>query len=374
MLIDFNKTIGNGDFETGLKYSHIKTESGLDFFDIENNTLVYIEEHSDLFDYTESIYAGYINYSKKLGKWNLDVGLRGEYTDVKGDSKSLGIINNQNYFDVFPAISALYTANDDNVLGASYRRSIERPRYQSLNPFSYFITDNIVNRGNPNLAPTLKNKYMISYTIKNKWSFEAYYINKKDPLALLAFQDNESSTTQNLDINIISDINYSFDISYTSSLYSWWYLWAYTSTYYLENEFYAVASPQETYKNDTFGFYAQMYSGLTISKDKTFTSDINLLYISNIIEGTYKYKNQFKLSVSFKKSIWKNRASITMGVDDIFDTNNIPLTTKYYNQDNSYFAKAESRLFRLGFKYNFGNYKLRNNSRTDKTEEEKRLD
>ncbi len=371
---DFNKTIGNGDFETGLKYSHIKTESGLDFFDIENNTLVYIEEHSDLFDYTESIYAGYINYSKKLGKWNLDVGLRGEYTDVKGDSKSLGIINNQNYFDVFPAISAVYTANDDNVLGASYRRSIERPRYQSLNPFSYFITDNIVNRGNPNLAPTLKNKYMISYTIKNKWSFEAYYINKKDPLALLAFQDNESSTTQNLDINIISDINYSFDISYTSSLYSWWYLWAYTSAYYLENEFYAVASPQETYKNDTFGFYAQLYSGLTISKDKTFTSDINLLYISNIIEGTYKYKNQFKLSVSFKKSIWKNRASITMGVDDIFDTNNIPLTTKYYNQDNSYFAKAESRLFRLGFKYNFGNYKLRNNSRTDKTEEEKRLD
>ncbi|MFK5983494.1 MAG: outer membrane beta-barrel family protein [Flavobacteriaceae bacterium] len=371
---DFNKTISEGDFETGIKYSYINTESGLDFYNIENNISEFIEAHSDLFDYTESIYAGYINYAKKFGKWNINAGLRGEYTDVIGDSKSLGIINNQNYFDLFPSVSALYSKDDDHVFGASYRRTIQRPRYQSLNPFSYFITDNIVNNGNPNLGPTIKDKYTLSYYLKNKWSFEAYYIYKKDPLALLTFQDNENSVTQNIDANIISDINFSFDISYYSAIFSWWYLSIYTSTYYIENEFYALASQQETYKNDTFGFYGKIYSGFTLSKNGTLTSDLSATYISNSIVGSLDMKNQFTTSISFRKSIWKNRASITIGVDDVFDTNNIPVTSKYYNQDNNYFAQAESRLFRIGFKYKFGNYKLRNNSRTKKTDEAQRLD
>ena len=93
----------------------------------------------------------------------------------------------------------------------SYKRSIERPRYQSLNPFTYFITDNISVSGDPYLIPTLTDKYAISYTLNNKWFFEAYYIYNKDPLAVLSFQDNENSTTQNIDTNIIKDVNYSFD-------------------------------------------------------------------------------------------------------------------------------------------------------------------
>ena len=117
-----------------------------------------------------------------------------------------------------------------------------------------------------------------------------------------------------------------------------------------------------------------MYSSLTLSKDKTFTSDLSTTYMSNMISGSIDYKNQFIFSVSFRKLIWDNRASITVGFDDIFDTNNIPVTSKYYNQDNSYFAKPESRLIRVGFKYNFGNYKLRNNNHKQKTDEENRLD
>ena len=371
---DYSKTIGEGDFETGLKYSSIETESGLDFYDIENNIPIFIEDRSDLFIYTETIYAGYLNYSKNWGKWDINAGLRGEFTNAKGDSKSLGIINNQDYFDIFPSISALYKKNESNVFGVSYKRSVERPRYQSLNPFTYFITDNIFNSGNPNLSRTLKDKYSISYTLNNKWSFEAYYIYKKDPLAILSFQDNENSTTQNIDANIIRDNNYSFDITYATSLFSWWYLAVYTSSYYVENEFYALASPEETYTNDTYGFYAEMYSGLTLSKDKTLTSDITTSYMSNMIFGSIDYKNQFIFSISFRKSLWENRASITLGVDDIFNTNNVLVTSKYYNQDNSFFAKPESRLFRVGFKYNFGNYKLRNNNRNLKTDEENRLD
>lgn len=97
------------------------------------------------------------------------------------------------------------------------------------------------------------------------------------------------------------------------------------------------------------------------------------MYISNLISGSYDYKNQFTLSVSFRKSFWDKKASISAGVDDIFDTNNFPLASRYYNQDNGYFARAESRLFRVGFRYNFGNSRLRDNNRSSQSEEGNRL-
>jgi len=80
---DFKNKMGSGNFETGLKYSYINTESALNYFNIENNVPEYIEGLSDLFIYTESIYGAYLNYSKTYGKWDINAGLRGEYTDAK---------------------------------------------------------------------------------------------------------------------------------------------------------------------------------------------------------------------------------------------------------------------------------------------------
>ena len=154
----------------------------------------------------------------------------------------------------------------------------------------------------------------------------------------------------------------------------WWFLQLVTSTFYLENEFYSIESIEETYSNDTFGFYASLYSNFDLNKEGSFTADLNVLYISNMITGGYDYKNQFSTSVSVRKSFWDKRASITVGVDDMFNTTTIPVTTNYYNQDNSYFARAETRLFRLGFRYNFGNARLRDNSRNSRSAESDRLD
>jgi hypothetical protein len=93
-----------------------------------------------------------------------------------------------------------------------------------------------------------------------------------------------------------------------------------------------------------------------------------------LITGGYDYKNQFNTSVSIRKSFWDKQASIIVGVDDIFNTNNIPINTNYYNQDNGYFARSETRLFRLGFRYNFGNSRLRDNKRNTSSAESNRLD
>lgn len=371
---DVNTSLFSGNLKAGVKYSDIETNSKLDFFDIDDDDILFNSELSDDFNYRENIYAEYVSYQKGFGKWNLTVGIRGEYTFINAISRSLGKLDTQKYLELFPTASIHYQLSENNGLGLSYKRAIQRPRYQSLNPFKYFITENNYNAGNPNLVPAIENKISLSYDYKDKLFFEFYYQYFKNSLSILTFQDNQDRVLRNLDANLISDFQYSFDIMFVDSIRPWWFLQLLTSTFYLENKFYSVESIEETYSNDTFGFYISMYSNFTLTKDRSLTADLNVLYLSNMITGGYEYKNQFNTSVSLRKSFWDKRASITVGVDDIFNTNNFPVTTNYYNQDNSYFARVETRLFRLGFRYNFGNARLRDNKRINRSAESNRLD
>ena len=370
---DFAIPLKNGNLETGLKYSNISTDSGLDFFDINGATTTLNASLSDFFKYTEDIFAGYINYDRDWGKWAINVGTRGEHTAVKGDSRSLGTVNNQNYFKLFPNASISRVINEKNSVNIGYVRRIHRPRYQSLNPFKYFINESNFNEGDPNLVPAIDDKFSVGYNFKNTWFVDAYYIHTNDGLEVITYQNNQNNTLQNIDTNVPEGHNLSFDIVYASPVKSWWYLQVVTSTFYLKNTFNALQSSQETASVDTFGLYAQMYSGLTLSRSAGLTSDVTALYISNLIYGAAEYNNQFNLSFSLRKSFWKKQASVTLGVDDIFNKNNVALATQYLNQDSRFFARPESRLFRLGFKYNFGNARLRDNNKTTSTDEGDRL-
>ena len=371
--IDLSAPLTSGALDWGLKISDITTSSAQEFFDQTAQGAVLNPNLSDGFRYQENIFAAYFNIAREWEQWSLDLGLRAEQTEVKATSKIVGEVNNQYYFELFPKMSLLYSANQNNSFGLSYSRSISRPNYESLNPFRYFINENNYTDGNPSLVPEIDSKYTFSYTYNNTWFLEAYCWYIKNPLEELRFQNNTTRALQNLETNLIEGYQYSLDVTYAKSVRSWWYLQVVTSGFFIENEFFALQSAQETALANTYGFYGQIYSGLVLSEQANITSDITMLYISNLIFGSYTYKNQFNLSASVRKKVWDKKASITIGVDDIFNTNNVPVVSRYANQDNGYFARTESRLFRVGFTYNFGNSKLQDNNREITTKESDRL-
>ena len=371
---DLNTSLFSGNLTAGIKYSDIDTNSKLDFYDIDDNNIALNSALSDNFEYQENIYAEYVSFQIDKNKWSVTAGLRGEYTFIKATSNSLGQLDTQKYFELFPTASIQYQLTEENGFGLSYKRAITRPRYESLNPFKYFITENYFNAGNPNLAPAIENKITFGYDYKNKLSFDIFYEHVEDMLRTLTFQDNQSLVLQNSEANLISYFQYSLDIVFVETIKPWWFLQLSTSTFYLENEFFAIESVEDTYSNDTYGFYASMYNSFTLDKAGSLTADMTFLYLSNFISGGYDYKNLFNTSLSVRKSFWDNKASLSIGVDDVFNTNNYPVTTNYYNQDNGYFAQSETRLFRLGFRYNFGNARLRDNKRNSSSAEGARLD
>ena len=372
---DITSELWEGTFEAGFKFSNIDTESKLDFFDVLGNSATFNNSLSDNFNYKENIYAEYINFEKEWEKWSIALGLRGEYTDVDAISRSLGQVNNQQYFDLFPSASFHYTINDNNGIGLSYSRSVERPRYQSLNPFKYFITERNFNGGNPKLVPAIEDKITLTFDHKGKLFFEFYYQNIENSLDILILQNNTNSTLSGIDANMIKSYQYAFDITYFNSLNAWWWMHFNTSSFYLANEFFALQSTQEKYTNDTFGQYIYLTNHFTLSKDRSLTADLTGVYISNFVFGNRFFKNQSYVNASVRKDFWDKRASLTVGVDDIFNTlNNTASVSDYYNQDNYFYANLESRLLRVGFKYNFGNARLRDNSKKIETDEGDRLE
>lgn len=371
---DLGATLWEGSVEAGLKYSRIDVESLLGFYDGIGGNVIYNADLSDNFNYVENIYAEYLNYEKNWERWSLSAGLRGEYTHIDAISRRLGQVNTQRYFDVFPSISIHHALNKSHGIGLTYNRSTQRPNYESLNPFRYYITENNYIGGNPNLERAIEDKVGINYDYKNKLFLEFYYQNIKNDLNYLTFQDNENSILKSVNANLIRSYQYSFDILFYDYLTPWWWFQASTSSYYYVNELYALESAPDIYKNDTYGQFVEMYNYFWLTKDRSLTANLTGRYISNFVFGNRHFKNQSFVNLSVQKVFWDKRASLSIGVDDVFNTlNGVASVAKYYNQDNYFYANTESRLLRVGFKYNFGNARLRDNSKAIKTAEGDRL-
>ena len=105
-----------------------------------------------------------------------------------------------------------------------------------------------------------------------------------------------------------------------------------------------------------------MLANFNLSKDRSFSMDLSTSYLSNYLAGSYEFKNQLTSNIGFYKSIWNNRAVITLNYNDIFLSQNQPLKSRYLNQDNEFLALPETNTITLGFTYKFGNFRLKKNA------------
>lgn len=370
--IDLSTSLGKMAFESGLKLSSIDSESGIDFFDAESLQDLY-DNLSDEFHYDENVYAAYASASRDWEKWSAKLGLRGEYTDLLGESISTDQLNSQEYFELFPTAYLQYRASDNHSFTLDYSRRIERPRYESLNPFRYFLNENDFNAGNPNLRAAISNNINLNYTLLGQYFFDVYYRDNGRSPASLAFQDNQNLTIRRLQANLLESKSYGLSFSNGRSITGWWYAQLYAEFFHDENKFLAVESNNAEVTNEVDAALLQLYNGFTLSKDGTFSGNLTFLYVSDYIAGSYNFDPFSTLSLGFRKTLWNNRAELSLNINDIFNDTNTRLTSQYLNQDNSYFAQEEMRYVQVGFKYNFGNFRLEDNQRSIDAAERDRL-
>jgi hypothetical protein len=373
--LDFITPIGSTSFESGIKTSIITSESGIDYFRMTPGTGTYLfdEDQSDKFLYDENIYAAYFSLAKDWEKWSVKGGLRGEYTDRTGDSRSMEQIDTREYFELFPTFYLQHSLSDNHSLTFDYSRRIQRPRYESLNPFRYYLTEFDYNSGNPNLEASISNNFTLSYALKNEYFFDLYYRDSGETPQTLSFQDNEQMLIRRVSMNLLESKSVGIDITHGRSIANWWYAYAYVSLFNEERTFVAIESGDVPVTLEIDGFYGSLSNNIIISKDGTLTGELSLTYVSDWLSGSYKMDPMTTLSLGLRKTLWNNRAEVSVNVEDLLDETNTWLKSRYLNQDNGYYPRPETRYIRVGFKYNFGNFRLSDNQRAIEAAERDRI-
>ncbi|WP_235989251.1 TonB-dependent receptor domain-containing protein [Psychroserpens algicola] len=372
--IDYSLPISeNSNFETGVKFSSIQTESAVNQFDVDTNTgnETIDLQNSDAFDYNEHIYAAYANYSTSTETFNLNVGLRVEQTDLEGISPLSNIMNTQDYLELFPNVSFQYNISDSYSVSANYKRSISRPGYANLNPFRFFLNENYVVTGNPNLVPTFVDYYELKTTLFDGLvTVGAYYQNFDGDISEIPRQNNTTNIIEYTSVNFDKTVEYGFDLELYHDITDNWSSYFVTSFYNREEEtnFGNGFVTQTQWSN-----YSNLTNSFSLLKDKSLNVYFDVIWLGKNLQAFQTVEDRLFSQLAISKTILNKQGTISLSVNDVFNMHNFDVATRYQNQFNTQFIDVDDRYIKLGFRYKFGNTKLQTNERTTDLEERDRL-
>lgn len=371
--LDYYSPSESGSFEAGFKGSYINSMSRIDYLDVNNTLPPFDIALSDVFKYAEGVGAAYASLTRNWDPWTLKAGLRLEHTEVSANSLTLDQINTQSYFKPFPNIFIGHTLGKESSINFSYNRKITRPNYQDLNPFRFFVNENNYEEGNPNLVPNFSQNFNLNLSLKNTFFVDFYYRDNGKYISPLSFQDNSNQVLLEIFQNVERSHSYGVDFTLSTQLAKFWDFYAYTSVFHEDEVFLDPERQEGTLSNQVNGFYGYFSNDLSFSKDGTFTGEVSVLYLSGFLYGTYKMTETTTLNIGLRKSFSEGRAVISLVGEDLLYRSNARYISSYRTQDNGYAPLPETRLFRLGFTYNFGNFRLNSRTSTIKNDELERI-
>ncbi|GAB4153640.1 MAG: outer membrane beta-barrel family protein [Winogradskyella sp.] len=357
-------------FETGLKFSNVNTESDITRLDVINGAEIVNTNNTDSFNYDENVFSAYVNYSKAWEDWDINVGLRAEQTNIEGRSLSLSETNTQDYLNWFPNVSISHNFSDRIGVSGNYSRSITRPSYTNLNPFTFFLNENTLVLGNPNLLPTYTDNYKISVDFLKNFTISAYYTNYNGAIEELPRQNNLTNVIAFTPTNLDKRVDYGFDLEFNYYPSNRFYLYAASSTYNISEEV-----------NFGNGFvelnqWSQLFilsPGFSLLKDNSLNINATFYWLGRNLQSLQNVEDRLVSTISVSKSLFKNRAILSLSADDIFNMQDYDISINYLNQSSHRLIDIDNRFIKLGFRYNFGNTKLSTNERTTSAEERDRL-
>ncbi len=354
---DYEQDLFKGKLGLGVKFSYVNTDNTFDFFNRVNGEDVLSTVQSNQFDYTEKINAAYINYNYKWTKWNLQMGLRVENTISDGNLMSMQQNEDarveRNYTNFFPSGGLTYQLNRKNQFALTYSRRIQRPNYQSLNPFEYVIDELSFRKGNPFLQPQYTDNLKLSHTFNYRLTTSISYSHVSDFFAQVTVADGRSRnfiTTRNVADNEVINLG----ISYPKKIREWWNVYfslnAYTSSYKANSpEFLPV-------KQETLSLYAQN----TFSLPKEMRIELSGWYSSPTVwGGTYQTKSLGSLNLAFQKKYFDDKLTARLAFNDILYTVPWQGTTQFGDLFINGSGGSDTRQVAFSVTYDFGHKEIK---------------
>ncbi len=349
---DFTKVYSSSfKIETGAKYSAVQNNNYLkvDSLNSDKNWLVDYNR-TNTFIYTERVAAGYFNFTKDWKKVSLQTGLRLEHTGYTGNSVTLRQVRDSNYTNLFPSVFVTYRHNEKNTWNVSYSRRINRPSYQSLNPFIDFIDPFTQFEGNPNLRPSFTQSFELKHSYNNFLYSSLSYSYTKGQSTNVILQNKITGAVRNITANVGNSSYISLNFSASVEPVKWWSM--------DNNISFSGGNSSSNYPGYEFN---QNFLSSDISCDNSFKlpnkfkAQLSASYSTPYRDGITRVRSYYAATAGLQKSLWDVKATLKINYNNFFGQNAYRAKYLSANLNIDWRNQWEGRRVSISFNYKFGN-------------------
>lgn len=331
-------------------------EGKLSFGGIYENLMFQTENKGIInLNYERKTIASYFEIQTKFKSLSFILGGRGEDYTIYGKTNTTNLTPFKQ-FRFFPNATAQYNFNKSVFFNLNYNKKITLPSTSALNPNNTnYQNPNINYSGNPFLQPTLFDNYEVKLSAFD-YAFIGYSMSSAKNQVVQRVTLNENivvNTNENVSEVKVHNFNIGLPIPYmlfTKGL---------TETMKMEvnpdemNFLFAYVAYQlhQMPQIQTKGFFIyNLMSQIVLPKKIKFITNYNFISA----KGNYYYfiaDKPFNSSVnlSFSKKFLKDQLSVSINIDDIFNTNRSDFNS--YNTSLLLASKTDTR--RFGFSLNY---------------------
>ncbi|MFH6994373.1 TonB-dependent receptor domain-containing protein [Flavobacterium sp. FlaQc-48] len=363
---DYVLPLGKGSqFEAGYKGSFGDLNNRYYVLDDQGAT---IPSLSNTLEYKENINALYTQYGFKVNKFSYLFGLRWEDTNIQVNLLDTKDFNTKKYNNLFPSAFISYEISDQSNFTASYSKRLSRPRGRFMNPAVNYSSNINIFQGNPDLDPSLTDKYDIGYIKRwDKVTFNtsAYFEDTKDVFSFVRSPtgDNVNGIPVILSrpINLGKEQKFGFEFTINYTPFKWWKVNSNFNLYNVkttgENS-YTDANGDlvvQNLDNQANSWFARINSKVTLP----YKIDWQLTAMYNGEQKTAQGKNlgQFGMNTALSKDVLKDKATIAFNISDVFNSRIMKSYTYLENQTSYGEMQFRKRQFNLSFTYRFNKAK-----------------
>lgn len=362
--LPINKTLR---IEAGAKSSWVKTDNDLIAELYKNDAWQNDTRRSNRFVYDENVNAVYGNVNKQFKSTSVQLGLRMEQTNSTGNLITTNNVVKRSYWDFFPTVFVQQTLDKNNQVGFSYSRRIDRPSYDALNPFVYFLDQYTYNKGNPFLNPQYTHSFEVSYTFMQQYLLSLSYNRVNDVITEVILPDEAQKALYQTNANLAKNTTLGANLNIPVKVAKWWTMNHNLNVFHLSFESPDLAGKALKTGKTSFQFKTQqsfiIVNGLTAELFGSYESPLDY--------GTLSLRSRYSMDVGISKSLFNKKANLKFAVSDVFNTNETNLTSAYPGLKYDVYQKNETQIARLSFTYRFGKNEIKPaRRRSTGTEEE----
>lgn len=349
-----------GTIEAGVKSSRVVADNDVAFYNASSGTEVPDTTKSNHFIYTEHIHSGYFTWKRSLDKFDLQAGIRAEYTDVSGNQITTGERNDTAYLQFFPTAFLGYHPGDNHQFELALGRRIDRPSYDQLNPFKFYLDPSTYKEGNPYLRPQTTYNFDFTYILKQKYIFNANAgVTRNNITEVIAPLTDEQKLTVQTNINLKRAMVYSLGFSAPVEITKWWNLNLSVSAYYAAYTG-DIARTSIRNQGSPVGDLSAI-SSFTAGKGWSF--EWNAYYHTPEVYAFDSIRTIAFTGIALQKKFKEGKCLLKMALTDVFFSNGIRANVAFTDYRESFVVRRDTRVATVSFTYKFGKASVQANRR-----------